>query len=155
MIYDWNCLPWRTKQRPLPLDLMQSIRHLDTWMRMESTPDLIWNWLRRLRSLLGAGKDSDRLGFQGYGAEFRSDRLHLNGFTMNGREDDYTWSMPYVDNSQVIVIPEDSDIADLAGLAGKTVGVQAASAVELLSDGSDQADLAATFGTLPTVPGLQ
>ena len=48
-----------------------------------------------------------------------------NGFTMNGREDDYTWSVPYVDNSQVIVIPEDSDIADLAGLAGKTVGVQA------------------------------
>ena len=47
---------------------------------------------------------------------------------MNGREDDYTWSVPYVDNSQVIVIPEDSDIADLAGLAGKTVGVQAASA---------------------------
>ena len=40
-----------------------------------------------------------------------------NGFTMNGREDDYTWSVPYVDNSQVIVIPEDSDIADRAGRA--------------------------------------
>ena len=26
-----------------------------------------------------------------------------NGFTMNGREDDYTWSVPYVDNSQVFV----------------------------------------------------
>lgn len=76
-----------------------------------------------------------------------------NGFTMNGREDDYTWSVPYVDNSQVIVIPEDSDIADLAGLAGKTVGVQAASAaLELLSDGGDQADLAATFGTLQQFP---
>ena len=45
-----------------------------------------------------------------------------NGFTMNGREDDYTWSVPYVDNSQVIVIPEDSDIADLAGLAGTQEG---------------------------------
>ena len=76
-----------------------------------------------------------------------------NGFTMNGREDDYTWSVPYVDNSQVIVIPEDSDIADLAGLAGKTVGVHAASAaLELLSDGCDQADLAATFGTLQQFP---
>ena len=76
-----------------------------------------------------------------------------NGFTMNGREDDYTWSVPYVDNSQVIVIPEDSDVADLAGLAGKTVGVQAASAaLELLSDGGDQADLAATFGTLQQFP---
>ena len=76
-----------------------------------------------------------------------------NGFTINGREDDYTWSVPYVDNSQVIIIPEDSDIADLAGLAGKTVGVQAASAaLELLSDGGDQADLAATFGTLQQFP---
>lgn len=29
-----------------------------------------------------------------------------NGFTMNGREDDYTWSDPYVDNSQVMVVAE-------------------------------------------------
>lgn len=76
-----------------------------------------------------------------------------NGFTMNGREDDYTWSVPYVDNSQVIVVAEDSGIADLAGLSGKIVGVQAASAaLELLSDGGDQADLAATFGTLQQFP---
>ena len=47
-----------------------------------------------------------------------------NGFTMNGREDDYTWSMPYVDNSQVIVVSEDSGINTLEDLAGKTVGVQ-------------------------------
>ncbi|MCC8066838.1 MAG: amino acid ABC transporter substrate-binding protein [Clostridiales bacterium] len=72
-----------------------------------------------------------------------------SGFTINGREDDYTWSYPYVDNSQVIVVAEDSGIEDLAGLSGKIVGVQAASAaLELLSDGGDQADLAATFGTL-------
>lgn len=76
-----------------------------------------------------------------------------NGFTMNGREDDYTWSVPYVDNSQVIVVSESAGIADLAGLAGKTVGVQAASAaLELLSEGGDQADLAATFGTLQQFP---
>ncbi len=76
-----------------------------------------------------------------------------NGFTMNGREDDYTWSVPYVDNSQVIVVAEDSGITDLTGLAGKIVGVQAASAaLELLSDGGDQADLAATFGTLQQFP---
>ena len=72
-----------------------------------------------------------------------------NGFTMNGREEDYTWSKPYVDNSQVIVVPESSDVTDLSGLAGKIVGVQAASAaLELLSEGGDQADLAATFGSL-------
>ena len=76
-----------------------------------------------------------------------------NGFTMNGREDDYTWSKPYVDNSQVIVVPENSEVTDLSGLAGKIVGVQAASAaLELLSDGGDQADLAATFGSLQQFP---
>ena len=31
-----------------------------------------------------------------------------NGFTMNGREDAYTWSDPYCDNSQVIVVAKDS-----------------------------------------------
>lgn len=76
-----------------------------------------------------------------------------NGFTINGREDDYTWSVPYVDNSQVIVVAENSGIEDLAGLSGKIVGVQAASAaLELLSEGGDQADLAATFDTLQQFP---
>lgn len=72
-----------------------------------------------------------------------------SGFTINGREDNYAWSYPYVDNSQVIVVAEDSGIASLEDLAGKIVGVQAASAaLELLSADGDQADLAATFGTL-------
>lgn len=48
-----------------------------------------------------------------------------NGFTMQGREDKYTWSDPYVDNSQVIVVKKDSGIAEYADLAGKTVAVQA------------------------------
>lgn len=72
-----------------------------------------------------------------------------NGFTMDGREDKYTWSDPYVDNSQVVVVPDNSDIKTLSDLKGKTVGVQAASAaLSLLSDGGDQADLGATFGNL-------
>ncbi|MCC8137861.1 MAG: amino acid ABC transporter substrate-binding protein [Clostridiales bacterium] len=72
-----------------------------------------------------------------------------SGFTINGREDDYLWSYPYVDNSQVIVVSEESGITGLADLEGKIVGVQAASAaLELLSEGGDQEDLAATFGTL-------
>lgn len=72
-----------------------------------------------------------------------------NGFTMNGREDDYEFSVPYVNNSQVIATSEDSGINSLADLAGKTVGVQADSAaLALLSEGGDQADLAATFGDL-------
>lgn len=74
-----------------------------------------------------------------------------NGFTMNGREDEYTFSTPYVDNSQVIVVAENSGINTPEDLAGKTVGVQAASAaLELLqSDEKDgQKALADTFGAL-------
>lgn len=48
-----------------------------------------------------------------------------NGFTMNGRENAYTWSVPYVDNSQVVVVKKDSGIKKLTDLADKTVVVQA------------------------------
>lgn len=74
-----------------------------------------------------------------------------NGFTMNGREDDYTFSAPYVDNSQVIVVADDSGIEKLTDLAGKTVGVQAASAaLDLLQSEEEggQKELADTFGAL-------
>lgn len=74
-----------------------------------------------------------------------------NGFTMNGREDAYTWSVPYVDNSQVFVVAEDSGIATKADLAGKVVGVQAdSSALAALEDEESQEnlDLAASFSTL-------
>jgi len=33
-----------------------------------------------------------------------------NGFTMTGREDEYTFSKPYVDNSIVYIVRADSDI---------------------------------------------
>lgn len=72
-----------------------------------------------------------------------------NGFTMTGREEEYTWSLPYVDNSQVIATAENSGIASLADLAGKVVGVQAgSSALALLEDEEGQKELADTFGTL-------
>lgn len=74
-----------------------------------------------------------------------------NGFTMNGREDDYTFSTPYVDNSQVIVVAENSGIEKLSDLTGKTVGVQAASAaLDLLNSEEEggQKALADTFGSL-------
>ena len=70
---------------------------------------------------------------------------------MNGREDEYTFSVPYVDNSQVIVVAENSGIEQLGDLAGKTVGVQAASAaLDLLQseDEGGQKALADTFGSL-------
>lgn len=78
-----------------------------------------------------------------------------NGFTMNGREDDYTWSDPYVDNSQVMVVSENSGINSLSDLAGKTVGVQAASAaLDLLQSEEEggQKGLADTFAALQQFP---
>ncbi len=67
-----------------------------------------------------------------------------NGFTMEGREDDYTFSEPYILNEQVIVVKSDSGIADSAALAGKTVMTQVDSAALDVLEG-DAADLAATF----------
>lgn len=70
-----------------------------------------------------------------------------NGFTMEGREADYAFSKPYMDNGQVIMVKADSDIATLADLEGKTVGTQVDSAALEVLEG-DQADLAGTFAAL-------
>ena len=81
-----------------------------------------------------------------------------NGFTINGREDKYTWSTPYVDNSQVVVVGKDSGIASYADLAGKIVAVQAgSSALAALTeneDGSNEENiaLAESFEKLVEVP---
>jgi len=72
-----------------------------------------------------------------------------SGFTVNGREDDYLWSKPYSDNTQLIMVKEDSGIETLADLAGKAVGVQTStSAYDLLNDEEGQAELCKTFGSL-------
>ena len=70
-----------------------------------------------------------------------------NGFTMNGREDQYTFSVPYVDNSQVFVVAEDSGITSKEDLAGKVVGVQKDSSALAALQGDEKA-LADTF-TIP------
>lgn len=70
-----------------------------------------------------------------------------NGFTMNGREDQYTFSVPYVDNSQVFVVKADSGITAPTDLAGKTVGVQKDSSALAALEG-DAAELAGTFAGL-------
>ena len=44
-----------------------------------------------------------------------------NGFTMEGREDGYTFSEPYMLNGQVVVVKADSGIESFDDLAGKTV----------------------------------
>ena len=60
-----------------------------------------------------------------------------NGFTYTGRENEYTWSDPYVDNSIVVVVKADSGIKTLADLAGKTVMAQTASSAVDGIDGNE------------------
>ena len=73
-----------------------------------------------------------------------------NGFTIEGREDDYTFSEPYMLNGQVVVVRADSGIESLEDLAGKAVITQVDSAALDVLEG-DQADLAATFASLDTI----
>jgi polar amino acid transport system substrate-binding protein len=53
-----------------------------------------------------------------------------NGFTIQGRENAYTWSAAYVDNSQVVLVRADSPIRALADLKGRVVGAQTGTPVE-------------------------
>lgn len=74
-----------------------------------------------------------------------------NGFTMNGREDEYAWTDPYVDNSQVFVVKSDSGIASFADLAGKSVAVQTDSSAEAALKENDNKDLLDSFKELVVV----
>lgn len=73
-----------------------------------------------------------------------------NGFTMNGRENDYTWTESYMDNSQVFVVKSDSSIKTQADLAGKIVTAQTDSAALNALNGDDFKDLKASFKELLT-----
>ena len=73
-----------------------------------------------------------------------------NGFTMNGREENYTWSDPYMDNTQIFVVAPDSGIATLADLTGKVVEVQVDSSAQAAL--ADMPELADTFKDLVVTP---
>lgn len=79
-----------------------------------------------------------------------------NGFTVTGRESSYTWSTPYVDNSQVTVVLADSGIESLDDLADKVVAVQADSAALAAFESEDATEenkaYAASFKELQQVP---
>ena len=78
-----------------------------------------------------------------------------NGFTMNGRESDYTWTTPYIDNSQVVIVKSGSSINKLADLSGKVVVVQADSSALAAFTGEDATEdnlaLAKSFASLQQV----
>lgn len=75
-----------------------------------------------------------------------------NGFTINGREDDYTWSDAYLNNEQVMVVSADAGIETLADLEGKNVVVQAASAALDALNSDDNKELTESFGSLTENP---
>ena len=81
-----------------------------------------------------------------------------NGFTMNGREDDYTWTPAYINNTQVFAVNKNSGIKKAADLAGKNVLVQAdSSALAALQDeeNTDIKALADSFGSLTQGPDYE
>ena len=59
-------------------------------------------------------------------------------FSIDGREDQYNWTQPYMYSRQVVAVRPDSDIDSLADLAGKRVAVQSTTKPEeLFLKGSD------------------
>lgn len=81
-----------------------------------------WNYELKLQPIAWDAKDME--------LETKSIDCVWNGFTMNGREEDYTWSEPYMANEQVFVVKKDSGITDFADLSGKVVTVQSDSSAE-------------------------
>jgi len=73
-----------------------------------------------------------------------------NGFTIDGRENDYTWSDPYFDNKQVFIVRADSGIDTIDDLNGKTVETQKDSSALAALQG-DNKTIADSFGTLTEV----
>ena len=74
-----------------------------------------------------------------------------NGFTMTGREAEYAWSKPYVDNSQVFVVKTESGISSFDDLSGKSVAVQTDSSAEDALQSEDNKALADSFKELVVV----
>lgn len=80
-----------------------------------------------------------------------------NGFTMQGRENAYTFTAPYIDNSQVVLVKAGSPIKTLKDLVGKTVAVQTDTPVQKALSGKDDGNKAAaalgkTFKSLVVEP---
>ncbi len=76
--------------------------------------------------------------------DWNSKQLELDGgeidclwseFTINGREDNYTWTEPYFNNTKVVIVKKGTGISTLDDLKGKTVEVQqGSSALRVLKE---------------------
>ena len=89
-------------------------------------------------------------------AELNSGTINCiwNGFTINGREELYTWSEPYVDNSQVVLVKNSSGIKALADLAEKVVDAQADSSGLAALNDEEHAELKAGLKKVVEVPNF-
>ena len=67
-----------------------------------------------------------------------------NGFTINGRENEYVWTQPYMNNNQIVVTLANSPINAFADLTGKTIAVQEDSSALSAIEGN------ADFKSLPS-----
>lgn len=74
-----------------------------------------------------------------------------SGFTINDREDLYTWTDAYMDNSQVFIVKAGGGITSQADLAGKIVAVQNESSAQSAIEEEENAALLASFATLEKV----
>lgn len=85
-------------------------------------------------------------------AELNSGSINCiwNGFTIEGREDEYSFTEPYMINAQVVVTKKDAGIAALADLKDKIVLTQKGSAALEVLQG-DKKDVADTFKELQTI----
>ena len=74
-------------------------------------------------------------------------------FTIDGRENDYAWSEPYFNNSQVVVVKSNSNINSLDDLKGKTVEVEStSSALDMLNENET---LKGSFGEVNEIPDYE
>jgi polar amino acid transport system substrate-binding protein len=76
-----------------------------------------------------------------------------NGFTINGRENSYTWSDPYVVNEQVVLVMKNSPVSSLKDLSGCKVAVQTDTPVQkAFNAGGKREELGKTFKQLIVTP---
>lgn len=108
------------------------------------------NLAKEVASRLGLEYKAQPIAWDSKDMELESGNIDCiwNGFTMTGREDDYTWSEPYMANTQVFVVAKDSGIASQEDLAGKIVECQVDSSAEAAL--KEVPDLTATFKELLT-----
>lgn len=86
-------------------------------------------------------------------AELESGNINCiwNGFTMTGRENNYTFSDPYMKNSQVIVVKDNSKISKLDDLKGLTLEVQSDSTGENTLNSEEKKDFKNSLGNVISV----